>query len=780
LRDEQATETDHPVDFLDPTIRWYLITLVTTAAFLPWVVMLLRSFSDRGASLAKPLALLGLIYPLWLIASISPLPFSAFGLWITLILATAIGWPLAVRSSAIDRSTVGYVALSEGVFLLAFAGFIWFHGYGPDVTYQEKPSDLMMLSSSMRATEMPPHDAWLAGEPINYYYIGYVVLGALGRLVDTTPAVAFNLSLATVFGLTVVGAAGLTGNVIARWRPGRPALFGGLLAAMLVVFLGNPWSTREYVAAPEDALDAERSSGLLFFDSIGWGATRFYEDTPAIDDDPEPITEFPAFSFVLADLHPHLMALPYALLALGIAWLLATLPGTGWREPATLARAIIAGGILGALYAMNSWDLPSYLAVAALALLFGPNGRALGDRVRLLGIVAGAAILLWSPFILRFESPTAANTSAAAESLDGIPVVGGVLASIAGYTGERTSPGEYLGFFGFFYVVAVILIVATAWSRRGGETDPIMLRGALAAGALVVLGALLLPAPLVLLCGLPIVLIVLLIDRDPRFSLANVALGLLAVAFGLSLIPEFFYILDVFSNRMNTIFKVYYQVWVLMALATALAIAALWTALNRSFLTRVALPALVALILAAGLIYPAVAAYQWLEWRSPEREWQGVDGLAYLAESNPDERAAITWLWENAGSDDVLLAAGGCEWDLNVGRTAAATGIPTIIGWGGGHEGAWHLGRPDFRAEMDQRLEDISALYASRPQALIDQYGVTLIYVGRSELGQDGTSEPDPGCATGPFEGIDNPGFPGPGWELVFDQGDAKVFRRSG
>jgi len=766
------------VDFLDPTIRWYLVTLATTAAFLPWVVILLRPFADRGASFAKPLALLGLSYPLWLLASISPIPFTTLGLWITLVLVAGSGWPLAVRSGLIDRSTLRFALLAEGLFLIAFAAFIWFHGYGPDVTFQEKPSDLMMLSSSMRSTEIPPPDAWLAGEPINYYYIGYLVFGSLGRLIDSTPAIAFNFSLATVFGLTVVAAAGLAANVIARWRPGRAAFAGGTLAALLVVFLGNPWSTREYIAAPQDAVDSERNP-ILFFNSIGWGATRFYEDTPDIEDDYVPITEFPAFSFILADLHPHLMALPYALLALGIAWLLATLPGAGWRDPATLARAIVAGGVLGALYAMNSWDFPSYLAVAGLALLFGPNGRAIGDRFRLLGVVVGAAVLLWSPFILRFESPTAANTSAAAESIGGVPVVGGILASIAGYAGERTSPGEYLGFFGFFYALTIVLIIAAAWTRRDGTTDPGMLRGALVTAALFILGALLLPAPLLLLCGVPIVLIVLLIDRDPDFSLANVALGLFAVGLGLSLIPEFFYVLDIFSNRMNTIFKVYYQVWVLMALGTAMAIAALWTAASRSLLTRVALTALTALIVAAGLIYPAVAGLQWLEWRSPEREWQGVDGLAYMEESNPDERAALTWLWENGAPDDVLLAAGGCEWNLNVGRTAAATGIPTILGWGGGHEGAWHLGRTDFRAEMDRRVEDITTLYASRPQELLDRYGVTLIYVGSSERGQDGTSQPGPGCATGPFEGVDDPSFPGPGWELAFNQGDVNVFRRT-
>nr|MBA2276360.1 hypothetical protein [Chloroflexia bacterium] len=146
-------------------------------------------------------------------------------------------------------------------------------------------------------------------------------------------------------------------------------------------------------------------------------------------------------------------------------------------------------------------------------------------------------------------------------------------------------------------------------------------------------------------------------------------------------------------------------------------------------------------------------------------------------EAHPDERAALTWLWEHGSNDDVLLAAGGCEWNLNVGRTAAATGIPTVLGWYW-HEVQWRLGRPGYQQEIDQRIEDINLLYASRPQELIDRYGVTLIFVGRSELGEDGTSVPRGDCATGPFEGINDPGFPGPGWELAFEQGDVRIFRR--
>ncbi|MBA3643010.1 MAG: DUF2298 domain-containing protein, partial [Chloroflexia bacterium] len=601
---------------LDVTIRWYAVTIVATVAFLPWVTIFLRPFADRGAMLARPLALLGLIYPLWLLASISPIPFNTWGLWVTLVAAAAVGWPLVWRRGKLDHVVVRHLVLTEGVFLIAFGAYLWFHGYGPALTDQEKPSDLMMLSSTMRATEMPPRDAWLAGERVNYYYLGYVIFAALGRLVGAAPEVAFNLALATVFGMTVVAVLGVGANVVARWRPGRTAIVGGMVAGILVTAIGNPWAMVRFLQEPSAAFDSP-VLGLLFFESIGWDATRFLFDTQ----DVYAITEFPIFSFILADLHPHLMALPYAIAALGVAWLLAVLPSVGWRRVGVVARVVAAGGLLGALYAMNSWDFPTYLAIAGLALLLGPNGRSMPERLRLLGLLVASALLLWAPFILRFEAPTVPGGAGAAATFGEVPVIGGVLASVAGYTGERTSAREYLGVFGFFYVVALVLIGTALWSRRARSADPMTTRAALVGGAILLLGALLIPAPLLLLCGLPLIAIVLLIDRDGRFSLANVALGLFAVAFALTLIPEFLYVLDIFGQRMNTIFKVYYQVWLLMALACALAIVALWTAPRRLPAARVVLSAATAVIIAGGLIYPVVAGYQWLEWRSPEREW---------------------------------------------------------------------------------------------------------------------------------------------------------------
>ncbi len=271
----------------------------------------------------------------------------------------------------------------------------------------------------------------------------------------------------------------------------------------------------------------------------------------------------------------------------------------------------------------------------------------------------------------------------------------------------------------------------------------------------------------------------LLIARDRRLSAGNVALSCFGIAFGLTLGPEFFYLRDFFDTRMNTVFKIYFQVWLLMGLSSGIAIVLLGQAFRRLRLARVGLAAGVAVILLGGLTYPVVAGNQWLDWRNPGREWVGVDGLAYLdSPALPGSYASLNWLWTHAKPHDVMLSAGGCEWSAMVGRPAAATGVPTILGWAG-HEEQWHLNPDDPRANSIERAVDIRALFSELSPELLEKYGVTLIYIGPSELaGSDARAGYD--CVPGPFPNARNPDFPGAGWTEVFAEGDVRIYRRDG
>ncbi|MGN6030063.1 MAG: DUF2298 domain-containing protein [Thermomicrobiales bacterium] len=788
------------MDWIDIALRWYLVSLVIAVALAPAVFWLGRGLADRGASIVRPVSLLIAIWPAWYLSGIGSglVPFSDASLIATIVLVGGASWALGWRAGLIDRTALRHLAIAEAGFLALFLLFIWFRGYAPQINEQEKPGDLMMLASSMRATHMPPEDAWFAGNGINYYYLGYVVLAAIAKLAGVVPWDAFNLGLATIFAMTGVAAAGLVGNIVARFWGERVSRVAGVIGLVFVVLLGNPWSVFTGISQWSTQWTS------FYFSGIGWTASRFIHD--AADKTDTIISEFPAFSFVLGDLHPHLLALPYTLVALTLAWALAIPAIPALRDAkasakddtpaqwnvATIARIAATGGIVGVLYAMNSWDMPTYLLVAAIALIAGMHG--FGWKDRLLGVVGLglSAVIAWLPFYARFEAPTRQDLNGPFSALSGLPVVGGILQSVVSYTGERTSFEEYMGMFGFFWTIAAILVGLEFWNRRHAKTDPLETKFAIGAAVLVLFAGLLIPMPVLTLCGLIIVAAVVLIQRDPRVTAANAALALFAVGSLISIIPEFVYLGDIYGSRMNTIFKLYYQVWILFAVASAVAVICIWATV-RSFVAErgalIAVSVVTAAVMAIGLVYPAIATSQYLDWRNKDRAWLGLDGLAYVenpaeAWSAPGEYGAIQWLYDNGQKNDVMLAAGGCSWSADIGRAAGATGIPTILGWQD-HEAQWHLSDPNINTEMAQRITDINALFAAGTPSteLLDRYGITLIYIGRDET--SGPSSPDrasPGtlCAPGPFPGASDPNFPGAGWSEVYNADGVRIYRRDG
>ena len=772
------------MDWFFPTFSWYLMTTVTTIAIAPLALWLGRGVVDRGASFVRPVAALALIWPIWFLASFMSgvVPFTEWALIASLVIVGGISWFLGWRNGLIDRIALKHLVIAEVGFLVFFALFLWFHGYGPQINEQEKPGDLMMLASSMRSTSMPPNDAWMAGETINYYYMGYLVWAAIAKIVNVTPWEAFNLALASVFAMTCIGIIGLVANIAATWVREQIARIAGIVALVLVVIGGNPWAAFTAIG------DWSTQWTSFYFSGIGWTASRTIHDVA--DKSDTVISEFPSFSFILADLHPHLLALPFAIGALGLAW--ALFRGVTFSSPSGIGRVVVTGAFVGSLYAMNSWDMPTYLLVTVIALVIGTHALAARQRVLAVATLVLSALIAWLPFYVNFEAPTRQGTTGFASTIQDVPVVGGILASLVRYQGERTDAGEFLGVFGFVWVIAIVLISTEFWQRRHAEVDRFEQQLAIGAILLLILGAILVPMPVLALAGIPIVLSVMLIQRDPRISAANVSLGLFTIGFLITILPEFFFLGDIYTNRMNTIFKLYYQTWLLTGVAAAIAVVVIWQTLRKLITERVATIAVsvaTAAILVLGVIFPIVGGKQWLDWRNVDRDWIGIDGLAYVddpaeAWSSPGgEYEAIEWLYENANEDDVMLAAGGCTWSADIGRPAGATGVPTILGWQD-HEAQWHLADASIYTEINQRTADITTLYASLDPALLDKYDITLLYIGSAET--NGPYSPTVGralagdqCAPGPFASASDPNFPGDGWTEIYNADGVRIYRRN-
>ena len=231
-----------------------------------------------------------------------------------------------------------------------------------------------------------------------------------------------------------------------------------------------------------------------------------------------------------------------------------------------------------------------------------------------------------------------------------------------------------------------------------------------------------------------------LAGNPERQGLLFGSLLLAAAAMGI-VITEVFFVWDTFGSRMNTVFKVHYQVWTLLAIATGIGVAWLITQRPKRFSPAQGGLVIVGVVglglLLAGAAYGPIGAAERIE-SSPSMSI-GLDGLATYRERFPDDAAAIDWLLDNAERDDHVLEAFGNDYSDH-GRVSAITGIPTAIGWQG-HELQWRGGdelyasRPDDVERIYRGYDDAEgrALDSAEIKLKIEFYNINYVFVGSLE-----------------------------------------------
>ncbi|MCC6705166.1 MAG: hypothetical protein IT334_09835, partial [Thermomicrobiales bacterium] len=474
-------------------IRWLVVLFAAGLAGLPIAAKLLGDSGRRAIWFARPIGLLAFFFPVWFLSSVVNLPFNRFFLVGSLIVVIAGGWYWYYRSGAFRNLSMREVFVAELVTLSAFLGAVWLRGFTPDIVGTEKPMDMAFLSSVIRSNQMPPPDPWMAGETINYYYIGYAIHGAVAKVAGVSAPIAFNLALVTTTALAIAAAIGCALVIAPRF-----AKFVAPLAGFFAIIAGNMDGPYRVLREGRSAWDASFGSGM------GWQSSRVVYDGTI-----QTINEFPAFSIILGDLHPHLMTLPFTIVALAVAFGFVRNEGpVGWIQIG------LAGVLGGALYGLNSWDLPTFFGLIVLALIW--NSRSLPRRdlgLRVVGIGA-VALIAWAPFIINFSPPVAGSAASLPSWLEGIPVVESLLTTVSVNNFEFTSAGEFLRVFGLFYalILAALLVAAKRLELTLGGNDAALTLGVPL--ALLVLIALLGNAPVFILVGVPAVLAVKILARS--------------------------------------------------------------------------------------------------------------------------------------------------------------------------------------------------------------------------------------------------------------------------
>lgn len=713
---------------------WLTVSLLGLAV-LPIANKLFSRLYDRGFVFSKALGILLPSYTLWILAAFKILSYSRVSIFLIIAFFTLPAWLLAGKETiAFLRRRKHFLVLTEVIFLLIFALFAFLRAHNPELNNGEKPIDMAFAGSILRSKYFPPIDPWFSGFSINYYYFGHLMMATLAKLTGVKMALAFNLEIALVFALSFIAIFGLVFDLIIasakkpakKNLPHQPLLFA-FLTAFVAIIAGNFEMCLEFLHSRGFG-----SAGFWQFINIPgltkpslsphqplswWRASRLM---------PDAITEFPYFSLLLGDLHPHVIAFPFAIMAVGLA--LNELRGGGLtitRKKAKdwlgfFVRAFLVALCLGSLGFIHTPDFPIYLTLWIMALIIRQflSSRTI-NLTMLKGLllpsvlVTGLAFLLYSPYHLNVRMANIQLTSS--------------------LSGPRIGLHHFLLQFGLFLFVVVSYLIFLR--SRLGRPFPLILL------VTVILLLILKLYLFALLAGLTTFVLPLvfwfIIHRSAKkdFPPKSILFVLILIPFVclLAFLSETIYN---FGHRSDTIFKFYYPIWLLLAIPAGFGAYHLYISSSASKLrwlfVRIGL-----ILLLATLAYPKLATAQKIrESRFSSRPT--LDGLAFLREESPSEYQAIEWLRTSIKDSPIVLELPGQSWSSG-SRVSAYTGLPTLIGWitheRGRRERATENG-PQFSL-VDERLKDIDLIYGggdeTTTKALIDKYNIEYIYVGGLE-----------------------------------------------
>ncbi len=797
-------------------LSWYLLITLLGWLTFPLAYHLFPALADRGYALSRALGLLIWGYIFWLFASLGIAQNDLGGLLLGLIVLGGLSaWAYFTQLTTDNISSHGeaermqliewlkenkrLILTTELLFLVAFGFMAFVRASNPETTTAggEKWMEVAFINAILHSPAFPPHDPWLSGYAISYYYFGYVMTAMLAMLTSTPASVAHNLMLALIFALSAIGAYGILYNLLALRRQGHDSQTENLesvvrlplLAPLFLLIISNLQAVFEslhrrgigWTFAPGGGatssfwqwidlreLNIPPAQPLTWIQTESywwWRASRVLRDYEFNGTYQEVIDEFPFFSYLLGDLHPHVLAMPFVLLAIAVALNLFL---GGWRGNINLyfgqlriskTGFFVIALLLGGLAFLNTWDI----LVAAVLIVFSYALARVGEAgwswerledVLLLGIpLIVTAYVMYLPFFIGFDSQAGGivpNFMFPTRGAHLWVMWGTLFVPLFAYlihVWRSGTPAHWrAGIFTSLGILLVLIVVMFAIGFLALRLKPDLVNSILQSqgldanafladslkrrlnyiGGLLTLLAILIPT-----------LSFLISPHESRPTLNSSSLRpgsgrafiLLLIALGSLLIlgPDFLYLRDNFGYRINTVFKFYYQAWIMLSLVVAYGTAVMFTELRGQM--RGLYAVLMAVVVAAGLVYPVLSLpNKTNSFKIAHPEQRTLDGAAYLANIMPDDYLAIQFMKQL--DEGVVAEAVGGQYS-EFARISTFTGLPTVLGWPG-HEGQWR-----DQTLQGSREQDIETLYSTPDwviaQEIINRYHIRYVVVGNLE-----------------------------------------------
>ena len=811
LFDQQSLLNQHT--WLAVLVFYLLFWLLGLCVF-PIVRLALPGLKDKGYAFARIIGLLLFALIAFNLGSVN-VSVTRTLLWgvilVLLIASLFVAW-LTRKDLLIDfRVLWKQILVEEAVFLIAFAFFLWIRYQNPDLWHPwrggEKPMDFSYLNAIIKSSTFPAYDPWYAGGYINYYYYGQVLVAMPIKLLGVVPAVAYNILISLWYAMLVVGAFSIGWNfgkaVLEKQQEDKQNLFGlaflaGISSAVFLAVVGN-LGELDVLAGGLKALGSAGASmdGATLSQKLVWlfrgigtmfkgqqlpiaSGTWYWNPSRTIPG--EPITEFPFFTFLYADFHAHLIAMPVVMAAVGWCLSLIMLNKHEGRLDLKIKHAVapillIGAVVLGALQPTNTWDYLTFMALAMCVLIY------VGWRY--LPETQWRFLPEWSK---RWITPLI--------SAVGLFILTRILYSnfnrffFPGYNSVGFWNGDKTPLKSYFMHWGLILFVISCWfiwetyqwmaSTRISEIKPYTKNRNLLISLIVIIIVsflvLLLLKVTVALVALPLCLLALFLIVTTNDDVKRLAYFMIGTGLLLTIVVELVYLVgDI--GRMNVVFKLYHQAWMLLTLPMGLAAAILWRDLSQWRNRRqIAFQVIFTVLFFIALLFPVLATKDKITDRMDPTAPQSLDGMKYMETSQftvngivmdlGQDYRAIQWMQENVIGSPVILEAQAYEYYWG-NRYTIYTGLPGVVGWNYHQRQQRAVLRNNA---VQERVDEVNAFFLSLDQEFIvdylDKYNVEYIIVGQQEQAFY------PAETLVKFETYD-----GTLWDQVYEEGETVIYK---
>ena len=679
---------------------WYLLAAVLGVVGMAVTGRLFRGFADKGWMFSKVVSITITGFLTWFLVSIKLLKFTTVtcvGITVVFGIVCILLYEKQRKAGydclPIDNLDLAYI--EEILFFAVFLMWTYLAGFHPAAHGTEKFMDYGFMEAMMRSKTLPATDIWYSQGKINYYYGGQYFAVFLTKLSGTQVELTYNLMRTFVaafafvlpFSLVRQMTVDMQGKKVYGWKKRLPSITG-FIAGLAVSIAGS----MHYVVYAQiipliQKLKGQEVDSYWFPD-----ATRYIGFNPDVPD--KTIHEFPCYSFVLGDLHAHVVNIMFVLLLLGLlyAWMQKvrnTTPSVEklgakkfWMQQLLMPHILAAAMLLGMFHWTNYWDFVIYYVVTGGTVLFMNIICLKGDIKRIIAVTAAQAVEIFAvatviilPFTLQFTTMVQGVRLAQNHSL----------------------PHQLLILWGLPTILTLVFVISLIVGKLKRLNHKSLYR-------------------------------LMKAIRTP--DLFAVIMGLCAI--GLVAIPELVYVRDIYENgnaRANTMFKLTYQAYIMFGMTMVYVIFRQLFVNRRKILKAVGVIGLALLLWTCGYFGKSVDS--WFGQVLDPSQYKGLNATAFLETDYAEDVGAIRWLKENIEGSPVVLEANGDSYS-EYERVSAMTGLPTVMGWYV-HEWLWRNDVADLNAKADEIETIYTSTNAAEVQMLVEKYDISYIFVGSCE-----------------------------------------------